>query len=435
RVGASPSSTVVLNSSSVRYGSWYAPWTWGSSAVTTQTPELSPATLDHPAVVDSAQKLGFLKELGLDYGWGTSAMFQWGIEHLHITYGLQWGAAILAASVMIRLIGLPFQIRASNNQAKSQAIAPLIAPIRDEMTAAIRAKDTVASEELRQKISMMYAASGTNPLGAMLPMLVQIPFGFGAFRCTRGMSTLPVESMRDQGFLWFSDLTVSDPYYILPVTVAGLGFAMFKYGGETGVKTTSEADSSQQVMQSMKFVMPLMMGTFCAWMPAGLQLYFLSTSVLSMSTGLVLRRPGVRSVLGLTQVITDAERSIVGRIAKGESTLGPKGVTDLYQVKNNSPQLNVRPGALRPSHMQAEKKVESPEEEFKKGMPKEASKTDQATWVVKHYNPTAMAGRVKQRYSAATKKSVDKVEEVKQEVKKQREREFETRRRVSKGRR
>lgn len=63
-----------------------------------------------------------------------------------------------------------------------------------------------------------------------VPML-QVPIGFATFRLMRGMADLPVPGLDDGGFLWLTDLTQSDPYFILPI-VTGIAFHLtFKVSG------------------------------------------------------------------------------------------------------------------------------------------------------------------------------------------------------------
>jgi hypothetical protein len=59
-------------------------------------------------------------------------------------------------------------------------------------------------------------------------MIVQAWVGISAFRCLRAMGDLPVPGMVNDGFLWFKDLTVADPYYVLPAAITGIFYAIFK---------------------------------------------------------------------------------------------------------------------------------------------------------------------------------------------------------------
>lgn len=58
-------------------------------------------------------------------------------------------------------------------------------------------------------------------IGFMVPSLAQAPIFLSMFLGLKKMTALPVESMQTGGMLWFQDLTVADPYYLLPVIITG----------------------------------------------------------------------------------------------------------------------------------------------------------------------------------------------------------------------
>lgn len=68
---------------------------------------------------------------------------------------------------------------------------------------------------------MMRKASGVKLWKTMIPM-INIPISFGMFRLCRGMAGLPVPSLETGGALWFQDLSVADPFFILPVITAAV---------------------------------------------------------------------------------------------------------------------------------------------------------------------------------------------------------------------
>jgi YidC/Oxa1 family membrane protein insertase len=53
-------------------------------------------------------------------------------------------------------------------------------------------------------------------------------FGYGAWRAIGGLSKLPAPGMSTDGWAWFTDLTVADPYYLLPVMTGGVLFVLMK---------------------------------------------------------------------------------------------------------------------------------------------------------------------------------------------------------------
>lgn len=174
------------------------------------------SSIDPAAVVD---KIGKLKELGLDYGWGVTSFYEWIIEHIYVYGEFGWGSSIILSALAIRVAGFfLFQTRASDNMAKISAVQPLTADIYENMKTAMREGDDLKHQYYRSQQSQIYKRIGANPIAGISPLLIQAVFGFGAFRCLRGMTELPVPGFEAGGYLWFENLAVSDPYFILPVT-------------------------------------------------------------------------------------------------------------------------------------------------------------------------------------------------------------------------
>jgi YidC/Oxa1 family membrane protein insertase len=71
-------------------------------------------------------------------------------------------------------------------------------------------------------MSLARRKAGVNMPAMFMPMVIQGALGFGAFRITRAMAALPVPGMETGGFAWLTNLTVADPYFIMPVALAGM---------------------------------------------------------------------------------------------------------------------------------------------------------------------------------------------------------------------
>lgn len=169
------------------------------------------------------EHIGYLKELGLDYGWGPTAFVQTLLEHIHVYSGSPWWATILLTTIFVRVGLFKIFVEASDTSARMAVLMPLVKPIKDRLSAAQAARDVPAVKMAAAEMNSLYQKAGVRVSKNMLP-LIQIPLGFGTFRLLRGMSALPVPGLENGGFLWLSDLTVADPYYILP---AATGLAFF----------------------------------------------------------------------------------------------------------------------------------------------------------------------------------------------------------------
>jgi len=172
--------------------------------------------------------MGDLKAMGLDYGWGTTATVESMLEFLYIDGGLGWGASIIASTVIIRLVLFPFQVMGSDHMAKMACIQPLVKDSAEDMKGAVSERNSDAILAARQKQSRIYKQFQVNPFKTMAPIFMQGVIGFGAFRCLRGMTTLPVPGFTESGWLWFQNLTIADPYYILPAITGGIMWYVMK---------------------------------------------------------------------------------------------------------------------------------------------------------------------------------------------------------------
>lgn len=163
-----------------------------------------------------AEHVGYLKDLGLDYGWGPTALLQTILEYVHIYSGTGWGVSMILTTLLVRLVLLKAFINASDTAARVAVMAPTIAPIKARIKEARTLKDTHQIRVIAAELREIYKSAGIQQWRTFVPML-QLPLGFGTFRLLRGMADLPVPGLDNAGFLWLTDLTMSDPYYILPV--------------------------------------------------------------------------------------------------------------------------------------------------------------------------------------------------------------------------
>jgi len=165
--------------------------------------------------------IGYLKNLcGLDYGWGPTSLLQWTLEHLHISAGLSWTASILAVAVIVRIIAFRFSLRASDAIIRMREVTPVLKPLQEEYKAATLANDSVRKSQAAHRINTIQKDFNVRIWQPFVPILIQAPLSFGAFRLLRGMSALPVPGLEKENWLWAMDLTQSDPYLLLPTISA-----------------------------------------------------------------------------------------------------------------------------------------------------------------------------------------------------------------------
>lgn len=165
------------------------------------------------------ERIGYLKELGLDFGYGFTSTMQYLIEHVHIYTGLPWWASIVTVGILTRVAMLHPVIGASENAAKMANAKSKIDPLRERMLQAGQAGNQQETQLARAQLKEIHQAHGIKTWKSFFPML-QIPLGFGCFRVVRAMTALPVPALAMESAGWIKDLTIPDTTYILPMIAA-----------------------------------------------------------------------------------------------------------------------------------------------------------------------------------------------------------------------
>ena len=199
--------------------------------------------------------------LTIDYGilWFLASPIYWLLTHIEPFVG-NYGVAIILLTVMIKAVFY----KLSETQYKSMAGMRRIMPKMQQL------KESYGDDKVKlQKATMeLYKKEKINPFNGCLPLLVQMP----VFIALYWMLMRSVELRHAPFFLWIEDLSVMDPYFILPILMCGSMYLQ---------TTLSPAPADPMQAKVMKF-MPIMMGIFFLWFPAGLVLYWLVTSLLGI---------------------------------------------------------------------------------------------------------------------------------------------------------
>ncbi len=178
-------------------------------------------------------------------------LLNWLNDYVH-----NYGFAIIILTALIRLFLLPFSLRAKRGMKDSAEMQRKMQYIQQKYKDDPQAKTQAQADLMRQ--------TGFG-LAGCLPLLVQLPLFLGLSKVLSSSIEL-----YQAPFLWISDLSLADPYYILPAAVAlGIGY-----------RALSGKDSNQRVSL---LGMALVFGAFSATLPAGLVLYIAVSSVLNVT--------------------------------------------------------------------------------------------------------------------------------------------------------
>lgn len=245
-------------------------------------------------ILNMPEQIGFLHALGLDFGWGPTSMMQWALEHLHICTGLGWGASIMATAVLLRCLMFYPQVRSLKFNAVMQNLRK--DPRSQEATKLIQQGFQSGDMELRQKgqyiNKMLKEQYGVSNWG-MLWSFGQIPFTFGLFRIVSAMANVPVPAMENAGYLWFPDLTATDPYFILPA--AGTALMI----GALAINAKHTPEQQRKMLKTMTYVFGVVGFVGTSFLSAAVNLMTVALGAATLITAVVLNNAVVRRTVGL----------------------------------------------------------------------------------------------------------------------------------------
>ncbi|MBR6975560.1 MAG: membrane protein insertase YidC [Ottowia sp.] len=200
-------------------------------------------------------------ELVKDYGWFTILakplykLLGW----LHRMLG-NWGWAIVALVVLLKIAFYWLNAKAYANMAKMKTVSPRIMQLRERYAN--------NPQQMQQEIMRIYREEKVNPMGGCLPILVQIPFFIALY-----WVLLSSVEMRGAPWIgWIHDLSVRDPYFILPILMA---LTML-------LQTALNPQPPDPAQAKMMWFMPLMFSFMFFFFPSGLVLYWLTNNILTI---------------------------------------------------------------------------------------------------------------------------------------------------------
>jgi YidC/Oxa1 family membrane protein insertase len=183
----------------------------------------------------------------------------WLLDRVHALIG-NWGWAIVIVTMLIKLLFYPLAETSGKSMAKMKALAPRMTNLRETY------KDD--REKLNRAMMELYQREKVNPLAGCLPLVIQIPVFLAFYWVLRDS----VEMRQAPFMLWINDLSARDPFFVLPAIMAGAMFLQYKINPQVG-------DPAQQKIFA---IMPLAMSATFAFFPAGLVLYYVTNTLLSI---------------------------------------------------------------------------------------------------------------------------------------------------------
>jgi YidC/Oxa1 family membrane protein insertase len=198
-----------------------------------------------------------------------------GLKWLH-NYIPNWGWSIVVLTLVINMLLFPLRISSYKTTLKMQRVGPEIKAIQEKYKKYSMRDPRKA--EMNKEVMAIYSREGINPVGGCFQMFLQMPVWFGLNTALR----YAIE-MRHATWLWITDLSSRDPYYVLPVL---MGLSMYLVSKMTPMTAT---DPQQQAMMK---IMPITMAGIFMISPisSGLAVYILTSSVVGIAQQWYLNR-------------------------------------------------------------------------------------------------------------------------------------------------
>lgn len=215
-----------------------------------------------PKLQDKLKELSPGLELTVDYGflWFIAQPIFWLLQVIHSIVG-NWGWSIIFLTVIIKLAFFPLSAASYKSMARMRAVAPKLQSLKEQF-----GDDR---QKMSQAMMELYKKEKINPLGGCLPILVQMPVFLALY-----WTLLESVEIRQAPWLgWIVDLSIKDPYFILPII---MGATMF-------FQQTLNPTPPDPMQARILKLMPIVFTFFFLWFPAGLVLYWVVNNVLSIA--------------------------------------------------------------------------------------------------------------------------------------------------------
>jgi len=215
-----------------------------------------------PQEQDKLEKIAPGLNLVVDYGW-LAVIAQpifWVMEFIPRVVG-NWGWSIILLTVLIKAAFFPLSAASYKSMAKMRLVTPKMMKLK-EMYGGDRAR-------LNQEMMELYKKEKINPLGGCLPIVVQIPVFIALYWVLLG-----AVEMRNAPWLgWITDLSVKDPYYILPLIM----------GATMIIQTKLNPTPPDPMQAKIMMFMPILFTGMFLFFPSGLVLYWVVNNMLSIA--------------------------------------------------------------------------------------------------------------------------------------------------------
>lgn len=218
-----------------------------------------------------------------------------GVQFLHDMSGLHYAGSIFTATMLLRFAILPVAINSQRAASRMAHLQPELKLMKDRFEA-LGTPSQAEQRSFADQMKALFKKYDVKPISTIAAPLLQAPLFIGMFFGMKKMPDIFTEQMSTGGIMWFTDLTVPDPTYVLPI-ICGVSFL-----------TTIEAGKDQMIDSNPQYG-PVMVNAFRAMavvmvpvittFPAAMLCYWVPNNFFTLVQSVTLRNDFVRKQLGI----------------------------------------------------------------------------------------------------------------------------------------
>ena len=220
------------------------------------------------------------------------------IQTVHDLSGIEYGWSIVGVTVLLRCALFPIMVQTQQTSSRMAHVQPEMQHIKMRYDAL----DTPSRQDQLQfskNVKALFAKYQVKPSRAFLAPIIQLPLFMGMFFGLKKMPLIYPDELSTGGMFWFTDLTVADPLYILPVLSAGSFILLIEMGKEQMLASNAANPAQGQVMLNVMRVLSITMLPVCMTFDSAMLVYWTTNSLLSVLQTAFLKQRGVRRFFGI----------------------------------------------------------------------------------------------------------------------------------------
>ncbi|XP_050399668.1 mitochondrial inner membrane protein OXA1L isoform X2 [Patella vulgata] len=238
-------------------------------------------------------------------GWYPPGLVQQCLDVIHCTFNLPWWTTIIVFTVMLRTVMFPVVVKARKNAINLHNHMPTMTKLQQRFTDARSSADPMEAAKAGHELATFMQRNNINPVKSFMIPMIQMPVFLSMFFALRQMSTLPIEGFKDGGIFWFTDLSIPDPVYCLPMLTVATLAATIEMGAD-GIKANSMGHNIKWFMRALPIVMFPIIFNF----PAAMLCYWFTSNTFSLVQVAFLKIPAVQTYFNLGTMVQHPQSAI-----------------------------------------------------------------------------------------------------------------------------